>query len=157
MAAPQYLYGDPRPVIAKFNTADATVTFTPGSLVLNSSGNIINMGTSTVTTNFVGCVAQTKPAGTTGTALRLTGNSTDGAIRVDTDGIFEFDRSDTIALNVGDPMTTNGTTANTLTKAGDESISIGRVAEETPATASGVVGRVKVKIQSVRFPAAKTT
>lgn len=155
MTNPQYLYGDSRPVEVPFNTADATVTFAPGNLLLNSSGNAINMGTSTTVTEFIGAACQTKPAGTSGTATFLFGNSRSGVIRVSTDGVWEYDRSDTIALVVGDVMTTDGSTANTLTKAGAESVSIARVVQ---AVASGAANnRVKVKLQSRRIPAAATT
>lgn len=160
MTKGQYLYGPPRPVMAKFDTANgsSTYTFSPGDLVvLDSAGNVLPMGTSTVTVNFLGVSAQNKPAGTSGTALRLLGNNQPGLIRIDTDGVWMFPRSDTVALNVGDPVTTDGVTANTLKKAGHESISIGRVAEPVGSNANGENPFVKVKIQSAVFPAAKTT
>jgi predicted RecA/RadA family phage recombinase len=141
---PQFLYGDPRPVECAFDTADTTITFDVGNLIITSSGNATNMGTSTTVTNFLGVSAQKKAAGVT----QIFGNSTAGRLRVDTDGVWEYDRSDTIALNVGDVMTTDGTTANTLAKAGAESVSIARVVEPSAANST----RVRVKIQSRLVP-----
>ena len=153
VTVPEFLHGDPRPINADFNTADATVTFDVGNLLLTSSGKVINMGTSQTVTAFLGVARQRKPAGTTGTALRLIGNSTDGKIQVDTDGIWRFPRSDTIALVIGDKMTTDGTTANTLMKAGDESVAMA-VCVENEAPSSG---QVKVKIMSRLVPQAFKT
>lgn len=152
MAAPRFLHGDPARVNALFNTSlgTATYTFAAGDFLLQNGATVGLAGTTATVTNFIGLAGQAKPSGTTGTALRLTGNSTDGAIQVCTGGIWEVDRSDTIALNVGDPMALDGVTANTLAKVGDESISLARVAEAAAASSA----RVKVRIMSRVFPAA---
>lgn len=147
---PRYLYGDPCRVQSDFDTA-STIGFTTGDFVLQNAATIGLAGTSTVVTNFLGLVAQARPSGsTTGTALRLMGNSTDGKIGVDTSGIWEVDRSDTIALNIGDPMGLDGTTANTLKKVGDESIALAFVVEKA-ATSSA---RCVVRIMSRKAPLA---
>ena len=120
-------------------------------MVIQTSGNVAPIGSGTVTTSFLGVAAQKKPAGVTGTALRLFGNSKDGVIRVDTDGEFTYDCDDTMALVVGDFMGPNG--SQKVKKVASETISVGRVAKPMAASA----GRVTIKIQSAVFPAAKTT
>lgn len=152
MAVGQYLYGPPRPVMAKF-LSSSTTAFGVGELVLQIGDTISLMGTGTTVTNFLGVTAQKREGGSTvGQNARLQGNNKDYHIRVDTDGVWAFTRSDTIALSVGDPMTTDGTTANTLAKAGDASISIGRVAEPLGSNANGENPVVKVRIMSRKFP-----
>ena len=152
--ANQKAHGQDRPVEVAFDTADATVTFTPGDLVyLNSSNYAQPMGGSTVTTAFLGIAAQKKAAGTTGTAKRLFGNNTDGIIRVDTDGVYDLDRSDTVALVMGDFIGPSGTGSQTVKKVAGETISIGRCVKAVAAGAT----RCRVKIQSAVVPAAKTT
>ena len=163
MAASQFLHGDPRPVMVPFDQTDTTITFEPGSLVCITSGNLTNLGTATLAATiatFAGVVAQKKTAGITGTALRIFGNNTDGQIRVDTAGEFAFDRSDTIALNVGDYMSPDGVTANTLKRistAGTASLSVGVVREYAPETGSGIVGRVRIRLLSRMLPSANPT
>lgn len=155
MAVGQYLYGPPRPVMAKF-LSSSTTAFTPGDLVLQVGDTISLMGTSTTVTNFLGVCAQKREGGTSvGMNARLMGNNKDYQLRVDTDGVWAFTRSDTIALSVGDPMTTDGSTANTLAKAGDASVGIGRVVEPLGSNANGENPVVKVKIMSRKFPAAE--
>lgn len=155
MAVGQYLYGPPRPVMAKF-LSSSTTAFTAGDLVLQLGDTISLMGTGTTVTNFLGVCAQKREGGSTiGQNARLQGNNKDYQIRVDTDGVWAFTRSDTIALSVGDPVTTDGTTANTLAKAGDASIAIGRVVEPLGSNANGENPVVKVKIMSRKFPAAE--
>lgn len=157
MTAPCYLHGAPRPVEADFDTADATVTFAVGDQLFLSSGKVFPMatGSHTITTDFLGICAQRKAAGITGTALRIFGNSTDGKIRVDTDGEFEFDRGsgDTIALVVGDLMGPVSGQSQQIQKVGSETISIGRVVKNAAANST----RARIKINSAAVPAAKTT
>lgn len=148
--APQYLRGSTRAEMVPFDQTDATVTFADGDLVYeDASGYAQPQGSVTITTNFLGAAAQRKPAGTTGTAKRLLGNSTDGLIRVDHDGVWAYDRTDTVALSFGDLLAPTGTT--TVAKTSTESISVGRVAEAVAAGAT----RVKMKIQSGKYPAGR--
>ena len=150
MAAPRKVHaGDPRPIEAKFDTGDATVAINVGDLLIQTSGNVFPIGSGTVTTNFVGVAAQKKEAGTTGKFLRLMGNTADGVMRVDTDGVYDFDCADTIALVPGDPVGPDGN-SYTVKKVGNESIAVGRVVKHMAANA----GRVRVKIQSNIVPAA---
>jgi hypothetical protein len=150
MASPRKVSADScRPVEAKFDTTDGAVTINPGDLLIQSAGLVSPIGSGTVTTAFIGVAAQKKEAGTTGKAIRLYGNSTDGVIRVDTDGVFDFDCADTIALVPGDPVGPGGN-SYTVAKVGNESIAVGRVVKHMAANA----GRVRVKIQSNVIPAA---
>lgn len=153
MAAPQYLYGNAEPVLAAFDTTDANIAFNPGDLLGLSSGNAVTIGTGTVTTNFLGVAAQTKKAGTTGTAIQLFGNSTSGVMRVDTGGTWEYDRSDTPALSVGDLMGTDGTTANTLKKVGAASIAVGVIVKPSAANSA----RCRIRVLSAKVPLALNT
>lgn len=158
MAAPQFLHGSTRPIEATFDTTDTTITFSPGNLLTISGANVSNLGTSTVTTSFIGVSAQKKTAGITGLGKRLFGNSTDGILRVDTDGEWEYDRSDTVAINVGDPVGPDGTTANTLKKVGNASIGVGVCVKNIlDTTTDPSATRVRVKIQSVKSAAALNT
>lgn len=142
MAAPRYLYGDPGRIQSDFNTTD-TIGITAGDFLLQNAATVGLAGTTTATANFLGIAAQTKPAGTvTGTSKRLMGNSTDYKIGVDTSGTWEVDRSDTVALNIGDPMGLDGSTANTLMKVGDESIAIAYVVEKAAASSARCVVRI---------------
>lgn len=151
--ASQKLHGPDRPVEGRFSTTDTTVAFAVGDLVSVLSGVCKITGTDTTAVSgaggvFLGVSAQKKLAGITGTALRLFGNSTDGVIRIDTDGEYEFDRSDTIALTVGDLMAPDGSTANTLAKTSTESYAVGRVVQNAAASSA----RVRIKIQSRQMP-----
>ena len=150
MAAPRKVHaGDPRPIEAKFDTTDGAVAINVGDLLIQTAGLVTAIGSGTVTTNFVGVAAQKKEAGTTGKFIRLMGNTVDGVIRVDTDGVYDFDCNDTIALVPGDPVGPDGN-SYTVKKVGNESIAVGRVVKHMAANA----GRVRVKIQSNIVPAA---
>src|SRR3954471_9439551 len=114
MTAPTYLFGDPRPVDAAFDQTNTTITFNVGDFVIQSGANIAALGTSTVTTSFLGVVQQKKTAGITGARPRLFGNSKDRRTRGNTDGVYEVGRSDTVALNVGALIAPDATTANSF-------------------------------------------
>lgn len=153
MPVGQYLYGPPRPVMANF-LSSSTTAFAPGDLVLQVGDTVSLMGTTTTVTNFLGVCAQKREGGsTTGQNARLQGNNKDYQIRVDTDGVWQFPRTsgETVTLSVGQPMTVDGSTANTLTTAGDASVCIGRIAEPVP----GGQTWVKIRINSRKFPASE--
>lgn len=152
MAASQYLDGAVRPIFVPFDTTDATITIAVGDLLVLSSNKAAPIGTSTVTTSFLGVAAQKKAAGSSGTATWLFGNSEAGVIRVDTDGVFAFDRVDTVALKVGDLVGPGGTDSTSVIKVTSETCAVGVVAHDTRTTTD----RVQVKIQSTKFPAAKS-
>lgn len=150
MANPTKIRGTDRPIEAPYSTS-STVSFTPGELCyLDGSNDATPMGAVAVTTSFLGVFAQKKPAAAT---TRIYGNSEDGIIRVDCDGEYEFDCDDTVTLVVGDVMGPDGS-GTKIKKVGDETISVGRITKEvTPGTG----GRARIKINSAKVPAAKTT
>lgn len=148
--SPQYLRGDPRPVEVPFDTSDATITYAVGDLIIFSSNFAAAIGSGTVTTAFIGVSAQKKKAAET----TVFGNSTPGIIRVDSDGVHEFDTDDTVAINFGDLIGPNGSQKVKVLLSTQETISIGRCAKTKPA---GTIGRVQVKINSSIQPAAKAS
>lgn len=153
MAAAQKVRGVDRGVEVPYSTSE-TVAFNPGDLMILSSGNATPIGSVTITTSFLGVCAQRKPAAAT---TRIYGNSTDGIIRVDTDGEYDFDCDDTVSMTVGTRVAPSSTTK--VAKAGDgtasnDSISVGVVTKQnTP----GSGGRVRIKINSSVNPAAKAS
>lgn len=142
---PQYLHGSTREAIIPFDTANTTIAFVPGDFVTVTSGNASL--TVAATSAFVGLSAQKKAAGVT----QIFGNSTPGVIRVDCDGVWEFDKGDTIAMNVGDLVGISA--ARTVQKVADETVSIGRCYKAAAANSA----RLQVKINCAVLPAARTT
>lgn len=158
MATPQYIRGDTRPVIAPVATAQAVAV---GDIVGLSSGNTVRAEDTTWDTNtattqaafallFLGVSGQRKTAA----VARVDGNGEDNRIRIDADGIWEFDCA-SATFAVGDlvgpaKQTGNALESQKVVAVATENLAIGRVAE-----AGASVTRVKVKILSVKMPAGR--
>lgn len=153
----RWLHESTSPVTVNVLTAQAVSI---GDLIGMSSGNAIRASDQAWTTDeattraafvalFVGISGQDKAAGT----ARPYGNSNDNTLRVDTEGIYEFDCvSGTYA--VGDKVgpakdTGNALLPSTLKAVSTEGESVGRVVE-----AGTSVTKVKVKLHSRITPAA---
>lgn len=156
----QYSYGDTRPVLAPVETAQAVAV---GDLVGLSSGNVVraedeSWDTSLLVTQrnfvrkFLGVSAQKKVSGT----AKPYGNSLDNRMRVDSDGVFEFDCA-SASFAVGDlvgpaKQSGNALESQKVVAVTYEDASIGRVVEATSSQT-----RVKVKLHSVMCPAARAS
>lgn len=117
MAASQFVFGQPFPVVAAVATAQAVTT---GDLCAMSAGTIvraedISWNNDTLTTQedfaakFLGVAAQTKTAN----VARVYGNSDDNRIRIDCGGIWEFDCA-TANFNIGDKVGAAKASGNAL-------------------------------------------
>lgn len=155
MAKPQKVRGLDRSIEAPFNASSTTITFVEGDLCYQSSdGNVLPMGSVTITTSFVGVAAQAKAAA----LATVYGNSTPGLIRLDTDGEYDYDCDDTVTMTVGTRVGPDSSSTK-VKKVGDgtatyDSISLGCVTKQVVG-ASG--GRVRIKINSSIVPAAKAS
>ena len=158
MATAQYVRGDTRFVIAPVQTAQAVAL---GDLVGLDTGNVVraedetwDTDLATTQTNFVekflGVSAQRKTAN----VARVDGNGEDNVIRVATGSVYEFDcASATFAIGdlVGPAKQTgNALESQKVVSVATEPLAIGRVAE-----AGTSVTRVKVRLLSVAYPAAR--
>jgi hypothetical protein len=158
MAVAQYLYGDTRPVIAPVLTAQGVAG---GDVVGLSSGNVVRAEDTTWNTDlattqsdfvllFLGVSGQRKTAA----VARVDGNGADNVIRVDADGVWEFDCA-SASFAVGDlvgmaKQTGNALESQKVVAVATEARAIGRVAEKGTS-----VTRVKVKLLSVKMPAGR--
>jgi hypothetical protein len=169
MPAPQYLFGDTAPVIHSIDSAKAINVGdlcrhqAIGGKVLKASDEAWSTdlaGTQTAfAQNFLGVSGQHKPAG----ATRVFGNSTDGAIRIDTAGVYEFNFNGVGPANIGDYVAPAKASGNALL---DDTVALtGNGYGSAIANAIGIVveraengaTRVKVRILSRVSPQAKTS
>lgn len=153
--ASRYYAGETQALIAPVLTAQAVAI---GDLVGLSSGNVvraedITWDTDLATTQedfvpvFLGVAAQRKDA----TVARVPGNSEDNVIRIDTDGVFEFDCA-SASFNVGDlvgpaKQTGNALESQKVAAVASAARAIGRVWEKTTSST-----KVKVKLISTLMP-----
>jgi hypothetical protein len=158
MATPQYKHSNPAPVMAPVATAKAVAL---GDLVGQSSSTLVKASDTVWDTNlattqaafvalFMGVSAQRKDAN----VARPYGNSVDNYIRVDTDGVYEFDCA-SASFDVGDLVgpakdTGNALLDNKVVAVGSSAAAIGRVHKK-----GASVTRVQVKILSTLYPTAK--
>lgn len=156
----RYLYGDTRPVLANVLTAQGVAVYdlvgmvgTPPALqrAADQTWNSTLAATQAdFRAVFLGVSGQTKRATTD---VKPYGNSVDNTIRVDTDGVYEFDCA-SATFEVGDFVgpakdTGNALLNQTVVKVADEAHSIGQVVERGTS-----ITRVKVKVDSYVVPAA---
>lgn len=157
--ATSYVRGETCPIIAPVATATAVAI---GDLVGISSGNVVRAedvawDTDLATTQtafvniFLGVSAQRKVAN----VARVDANGQDNRIRVDSEGIFEFDcasASFAVGALVGPAKQTgNALESQKVVSVATEGLAIGRVAEATSSAT-----KVKVKILSKLSPAARS-
>jgi hypothetical protein len=157
MAAPQFLYGDPQPIVVPIATAKATAD---GNIVGLSSGTLVNASDTTWNTNiattqtdfrllFLGISMQDKAAA----VARVYGNSEDNRIGVSTGGVWEFDCA-SATFAVGDFVGPAKQTGDLLedqkvVAVASQALAIGQVER---AVTSGT--RVRVRILSHLLPLA---
>lgn len=154
----KYVHGETSPVIAPVLTAQAVAVC---DLVGLSSGNVVRAedqawDTDLATTQaafvalFLGVSGQRKTAN----VARVDGNSEDNRIRVDAEGVYEYDCA-SASFAVGDlvgpaKQSGNALESQKVVAAGSESVAIGRVAEATSSAT-----KVKVRILSAKMPSAR--
>lgn len=154
----RYVRDDCRPVVAPVATATAVAVC---DLVGLSSGNVVTAAATTWDTDlattqaafvllFLGASGQRKTAD----VARVPANGQDNRIRVDTDGIFEFDTASasyTVGQLVGPAKQSGNALENQkVAAAGSESVAIGRVVEATTSAT-----KVMVKLLSKLNPSAR--
>lgn len=158
MAAPQFLYGDPHPVVVPIATAQAVAD---GDIVGMAAGTMIRAQDQAWDTNlattqtafvllFLGVSMQDKAA----LVARVYGNSEDNRIGVSTGGPWEFDCA-SATFAVGDlvgPAKQSGDLLESqkVVAVATEALAIGRVER---AVTSGV--RVRVQLLSKLLPLAR--
>lgn len=156
--ASRYIRGETNPLIAPVLTAQAVAV---GDLVGLSAGNVVRAEDQTWNTDlattqsdfaatFLGVSGQKKVAAT----ARVYGNSEDNKIRIDAEGIYEFDCA-SATFAVGDlvgpaKQTGNALESQKVVAVATEARAIGRVAE-----AGTSVTTVKVQILSTKLPGAR--
>jgi hypothetical protein len=154
----KYVRGETAPVTVPVLTAQAVEV---GDICGLSSGNAVRAEDTTWNTSlaqtqtdfaalFLGVSGQRKIAAT----ARVAGNGQDNRIRVDTQGIYEFDCA-SATFAVGDlvgpaKQSGNALESQKVAAVGSEALAIGRVAE-----AGTSVTKVKVRVLSVKQPAAR--
>lgn len=156
--AARYIRGETNPLVAPVLTAQAVAV---ADLVGLASGNVVraedeawdtNLATTQTNfaTKFLGVSGQKKVAAT----ARVYGNSEDNKIRIDPQGVYEFDCA-AATFAVGDfvgpaKQTGNALESQKVVAVAGEALAIGRVAE-----AGTGVTTVKVQILSKLLPGAR--
>ena len=156
--ASKYVRGETDPMVVPVATATAVAV---GDIVGISSGNVVRAEDETWNTDlattqaafvpkFLGVSGQRKIAN----EARVMGNGQDNRIRIDTQGIWEFDCA-SANFAVGDlvgcaKQTGNALESQKVVAVATENLAVGRVAE-----AGTSVTKVKVQVLSVKAPAAR--
>lgn len=156
--ASRYMRGATQPVIAPVATAQAIAVGDVVGLTNNTTARAedFTWNTDLATTQagfvatFLGVSGQRKVA----TVARVDANSADNVIRIDTQGIYEFDTA-SASYNVGDlvgmaKQTGNFLESQKVAAVATENLAIGRVVEKTTSSL-----KVLVQILSVRAPGAR--